>query len=133
MNVFDNSSYQRISYQCEKADIVVFNYLFSENKTSLDEAKQALDRLAQITPHGCKFVVIDRLEYTFRNEVVDIFKSVFDVEIDCQELGGTLDTDEQTSEMGEMLTSTLKRTPRVKFFNSQSYSPTVFWFVVKKE
>ena len=134
-DVLDPASYRNLAVQFKKIDIVVFNYLFSENKTKLEEAQQALEHLAQITRNDCAFVVIDRLENNpqFKNEVVRLFESAFGVEIDLQTLGGTLDRDEQTSEMGEMLTATLKRTPRVKFFTDQRRSPTVFWFVVKRE
>ena len=31
-----------------------------------------------------------------------------------------------------MLSSTLKRTPRVKFFTGKYKDPTVFWFVIKR-
>ena len=135
LNVFDSSSYKRITYQCNKVDIVIFNYLFSENKTTLAEAHQALKRLAQITPDECTFVVIDRLEYNtqFNSEVLNLFESTFGVDIDTHKLGGVLDSDEQISEMGEMLTATLRRKPRVKFFTAQSYSPTVSWFVVMRK
>ena len=114
--------------------MVVFNYLFSENKTRLASARQALEQLAQITSDNCAFVVIDRLEHDprFSDDVVGLFQSAFGVEVTCRQLGGTLDRDEQTSEMGEMLISTLKRTPRVKFFNPIYKDPTVFWFVVKR-
>ena len=134
-DVLDSASYRNLVAQFKKIDIVVFNYLFSENKTKLEEAQQALEHLAQITPNDCAFVVIDRLENNrqFTNEVVRLFESAFGVEIGFQTLGGSLDGDEQTSEMGEMLTATLKRTPRTSFFTNQLRSPTVFWFVVKRE
>ena len=134
LNVLEASSYRSFGYQFKNADIVVFNYLFSENKTRLANVGQALEQLAQITSDDCVFVVIDRLEHDprFSNEVASLFQSAFGVEVTCRRLGGTLDRDEQTSEMGEMLISTLKRTPRVKFFTDIYRDPTVFWFVVKR-
>ena len=134
LDVLNPSSYQKFAYQFKKVDVVVFNYLFSENKTRLASAKPALEQLARITSDECIFVVIDRLErdLRFTNELVDLFASVFGVEINYHKMGGTLDGDEQTSEMGVMFTSTLKRTPRVKFFTDMYKDPTVFWFVVKR-
>ena len=128
LDVLNHSSYENYAFQFGKADIVVFNYLFSENKTRLGGAQQALESLARVTSKNCAFVVIDRLERDerFKNEVVHLFKSAFNVEVVAQTLGGKLDIDEQTSEMGQMLTATLKRTPRVKFFTDLSRHPTVF-------
>ena len=134
LNVLEASSYRSFGYQFKSADIVVFNYLFSENKTRLAGARQALEQLAKFTSDECAFVVIDRLEHDprFTEDVVGLFQSAFGVEVTCRQLGGTLDGDEQTSEMGEMLISTLNRRPRVKFFTDIYRDPTVFWFVVKR-
>lgn len=134
-DVFDPSSYRNHAVQFRKFDVVVFNYLFSENKTKLDQAREAIDKLARVTGNDCVFVVIDRLEHdmSFTNEVVSIFESAFGIEIHCREFGGTLDADEQTSEMGVMLTSILERTPRVKFFTTVYGSPTVFWFAFERK
>ena len=134
LDVLKDSSYRDYAYQFKKADLVVFNYLFSENKTRLEQTLPALQHLARITRPECTFVMIDRLEHdiSFTNRVVECFTSAFGVEVNYSRLGGTLDADEQTSEMGEMLLSTLKRRPRVKFFTDQYRDPTVFWFVIKR-
>ena len=134
LNVLEASVYRSFGYQFKNADMVVFNYLFSENKTRLACARQALEQLAKITSDDCAFVVIDRLEHDprFTDDVVGLFQDAFGVEVTYRKLGGTLDGDEQTSEMGEMLISTLKRTPRVKFFTDIYRDPTVFWFVIKR-
>ena len=109
-----NSNY---TFQFKRADLIVFNYLFSENKTKLDEVQRAIEHLARIASEDCIFVVIDRLENDrqFTDIIVSIFKEALNVEIVVQTENGTLDRDEQTIEMGEMLIDTLKRTPRVKF------------------
>ena len=134
-DVLDSTSYGNFLVQFSKIDIVVFNYLFSENKTKLEEAKLALERLAYITNEDCAFVVIDRLENNprFSTEVASLFESAFGVEVHIQTLAGTLDADEQASEMGTMLTETLQHSPRVKFFTPRRRDPTVFWFVVKRQ
>ena len=134
-DILNLSSYPNHTVQFNKLDIVVFNYIFSENKTKLDQALEALRELAKVTGNECVFVVIDRLERKpqFTADVVGIFESTFGMTIDCYSLGGNLDHDEQTSEMGDMLIHTLKRTPRVKFFTGIFRNPTVFWFVVKRK
>lgn len=134
-DVLDPSSYRYHAVQFNKLDVVVFNYLYSENKTKLEQAREALSELARVTGNECVFVVIDRLERTtpFTNDVMSIFASAFGVDIEYHALGGNLDLDEQTSEMGAMLTNTLKRTPRVKFFSDVNRDPTVFWFVFDRK
>ncbi len=131
MDVLDATSYEPYAYQFGKADIVVFNYLFSENKTRLDDARAAIECLAAKCPPGCVFVVIDRLEHNpaFSDGVCSLFKDVFRVEVAVHTFNGTLDYDEQTSAMGEMLMGVLGR-PRVKFFTDVYRDPTVFWFTV---
>ncbi len=133
-NVLASSSYQDFAFQFTNTDILVFNYLFSENKTKLSEAQQALERLAQITPKDCSVVVIDRLENNqqFTSDVASLFASAFGVQVNVNTLSGTLDGDEQTSEMGQMLLDTFKRRPRIKFFTNLHRNPTVFWFVVNR-
>ena len=51
-DVLDISSYKDYAFIFGKADIVVCNYLFSENKTRLVSAHLAVERLAKLTPHG---------------------------------------------------------------------------------
>ncbi len=133
-DVLDPNSFRNIASYLRRADVVVFNYIFSENKTRLEEAQLALQHLSGMTPADCTFVAIDRLEGIgpFTGDVVRIFESVFDVEIGYETLGGVLDGDEQTSEMGEMLLETLKWRPRVKFFTDMYRDPTVFWLAVRR-
>ena len=95
-DVFDHSQYQSLAGQCRAADLVVFNYLFSENKTRLPEAMMAIEQLANLTSNGCLFIVIDRLEGDrhFNNELVRIFESIFGVDIESRTQGGVIDSDE---------------------------------------
>ena len=134
-DVLDSSSFRNHVVQFKKFNVVVFNYLFSENKTRLGQAREAISELAKVTGHECVFVVIDRLEQnvSFTNEVVSIFESAFEVEIQYHRLSGTLDPDEQTADLGAMLTTAINRNPRVKFFTHPHGPPTVFWFVVKRK
>ena len=114
--------------------MVVFNYLFSKNKTRLEAAQPALEHLAKITNEDCPFVVIDRLgnNPSFSDRVVSLFESEFGVEVHLQTLAGTLDTDEQISDMGDMLREALGY-PRITFRTPLRGDPTVFWFVVKRQ
>lgn len=133
-DVFDSCSYRNHLVQFRKFDVVIFNYLFSENKNNLGQAREAIGELARVIGPECVVAVIDRRELntSFVNDVVSIFESAFGIEIHCRELSGTLDADEQTSEMGAMLTNILKRTPRVKFFTHANRDPTVFWFAFEQ-
>lgn len=134
MDVLDPASYRGYAFQFGKADVVVFNYLFSENKGRLGQARSAVEYLAQATPTGCVFVVIDRLEadQRFKNDVFELFEAVFGNGIPVRTHDGTLDQDEQTSDMGEMLTEMLLR-PRVSFHTDLLRKPTVFWFTIVRQ
>ena len=134
-DVLDSTNYENFLVHFSKIDMVVFNYLFSENKTRLEAAQPALEHLAKITNEDCPFVVIDRLENnpSFSDRVVSLFKSAFGVEVHLQTFAGTLDTDEQVSEMGNMLIESLGYSPRITFRTPLRGDPTVFWFVVKRQ
>ena len=133
LDVLDASSYQNYAFQFRRADIVVCNYLFSENKARLSDAHRAVECLAALTPPGCAFVVIDRRESDpkFQREVVDLFESVFGAEIEVDTYDGTLSPDEDKSDMGETLIQALGY-PRTKFFTDHRREPTVFWLVAKR-
>ncbi len=133
-DVMDGTQFDLIQFQLERADIVVFNYLLSENKSRLATANPALARLRDLCSPGCCFVVIDRLERntTFTNDVVHLFEDVFGLNIQHQMIGGTLDGDEQVNDMGDMLLETLGRFPRVTFRTKLAQHPTVFWFAIRR-
>lgn len=134
-DAFDSSSYRLHSVQFRELDVVVFNYLFSENKTKLDQAREAIRELARVTGRECVFVVIDRLESnpSFTNDVVGIFESAFGKKVDYTTFDGNLDSDEEKSELGDMLLAAIDRTPRLKFHTNVYRDPTVFWFVIKQK
>lgn len=134
LDVLDPSSYQNYGFKFRKADIVVFNYLFSENKSRLDEAHLALEQLVKLTSQECTFVVIDRKENNpkFHEDVIQLFESVLGTEILLDTYNGTIDGDERADDMGQELLTALGY-PRLKFFTSQLREPTVFWFVAKQK
>ena len=124
-------SYKDYAFMFKRADVVVFNYLFSENKNQLEAANEALEYIVGHTNPNCRFVVIDRLEQnsTFKDDVVQLFTGVFQLDIITNEIGGVLDHDEQTSDLGETLIQALGY-PRLTFRIGSMNLPTVFWFVV---
>ncbi len=134
MDVLNVSSYASYAFQFSRADIVVYNYLFSENKPQLEDAEPAIQRLAELTPPGCKFVVIDRLEgdSQFSDDVTELFNSVFDDDIQVTTHNGILAPDEQIEDIGDELLDILGK-PRMTFFRDYMQRiPTVFWFVVER-
>ena len=124
-------SYKDYAFMFKRADVVVFNYLFSENKYQLEAANEALEHIVGHTNPNCRFVVIDRLEQksTFKDDVVQLFTGIFQLDITTNEIDGVLDRDEQTSDLGETLTQALGQ-PRLTFQIGPMKRPTVFWFVV---
>jgi hypothetical protein len=134
LDVLKADSYESYAYQFRGAQIIVFNYLFSENKTHLAEARGAVAQLLSMAPKGCIFVIIDRLENypAFKDEVVGIFTDLFKKEISVRTFNGTLDRDEQASAMGDLFNKVLGN-PRIKFFTDIYRDPTVFWFTVTKD
>ncbi len=134
LDVLKAESYASYAYQFNGSQVVIFNYLFSENKKRLADAKGAVAKLYAMAPKGCVFVVIDRLENDpgFKDGVVAIFKDVFQKDFSVHTFNGTLDRDEQTSAMGDLFKSMLGN-PRIKFFTDGYRSPTVFWFTAVKE
>ena len=134
MDVLDASSYASYAFQFSRADIVVYNYLFSENKSQLGDAEPAIQRLAELTRPGCKFVVIDRLEGDpqFSDDVMELFNSVFDDDIQSTTHNGVLAADEQIEDLGDELLDILGK-PRMTFFRDyEKRIPTVFWFVAER-
>ena len=130
-DVFDPSSYDGLPSKFKNVDIVVCNYLFSENKDNLDDAKRAIPRLSRLVSDGCAFVVIDRLENNtdFVSNVVSIFESVFGP-VKVNEVSGLMDLDEEKSVLGNDLLGRLGN-PRLQF-RTNNGRPTVFWFTVQK-
>ena len=132
-DIFDQSQYQALAGQFKPANLIVFNYIFSENKTRLDEARQAMEELAKLTSDDCLFVVIDRLEGNrqFNDEVAEMFGSVFGKSITYHPIGGSLDTSEDKAELGELLLEKLKW-PRLTYRTGLAGQDSVFWFEVKR-
>ena len=135
MDVLVSSSYLDFELAFRNADIIVFNYLFSEHKANLHsiEVQEALKALATKASPACAFVVIDRLEQASQltEGIVNLFKSTFNVEPDVNTLGGIVDGDEQRLDIGEFIHK-MKRKPRIQFQTVTLHLPTVFWFVIQR-
>ena len=116
----------------KEVDVVVCNYLFSENKNKLGDAAQAIARLSQLVRNGCTFVVIDRLETNpnFVKSVAGVFEPVFG-QVDVNRVAGLMDLDEDKSVFGNELLERLGN-PRIQFRTPFGGQPTVFWFAVQK-
>ena len=132
-DVFDPSSYEGFPSMFNDADIVVCNYLFSENPENLNDAKRAIFRLNQLVSDGCTFVVIDRHENKtgFVDNVTSIFESGFGP-VNVSAFDGIMDHDEQSSAFGEELLSSLGY-PRVNFRVFGNGLPRVFRITAQKQ
>lgn len=131
-DVFDPRSYQDYAFQFSKTDLVVCNYLFSENKTKLEEARLAINHLMEATKPGCLFVVIDRLEQrtSFRSDIINLFKDACGNEINPRTFHGVLDWDEQENVIDEDILNALGRL-RLKF--DARGIPKVFGFTAVRK
>lgn len=130
-DVLEASSYENYPSYFGQADLVVCNYLFSENKTKVVESREMWNTLRQVTPNDCVYVVIDRNESNpqFVNTVRELFESVFGKSVEVNYFNRALDSSEEANDLGQELLSTLKF-PRLKF--SLNGRPTAFWFTVKQ-
>jgi hypothetical protein len=131
MDVVEASSYKSYAWLFEKTDLVIFNYLLSENKVRLPIFANALDELILRTPSGCYFAVIDRLEHTttFRQDVINIFSQSGLKIHECFEFDGVM-SDYETP-LGDYPTR-FKSHPRKWFRTPDKKYPTVFSFVAQK-
>lgn len=131
IDVMNADSYNQYQEMFSETDIIVFNYIFSENKTTLDKARDVVKHLCCVAPAHCIFVVIDRLEVntSFLNDVKSMFGEIFDKEITHSTIGGCIDFDESTDSFGDLLSHL--GYPRLKFKNADG-TPTVFWFTVSR-
>jgi hypothetical protein len=134
MDVLDKSSYKHYAFKFKSADIIVFNYLFSENKTRLSDAQAVLEHFAKVTPDGCQFVTIDRLERnsTFTDDLIEIFVNAGFAKPKSFTYDNSMDGDEQAAAVyGKDLIKKLGH-PRVAFFTKLAHYPTVFRLVTHR-
>ncbi|MBK6687923.1 MAG: hypothetical protein IPG45_25845 [Deltaproteobacteria bacterium] len=131
MDVCDPTSYKSYAYHFSTVDIVVFNYLFSENKTRLAAAAEAARHLLNSSPVGALFLFIDRHEAD--GQLTEAVRAMIPTTPPCTAnlFGGTIDRDEDRKAMGDMLMGALGN-PRVKFFTDNYRDPTAFWTAIRR-
>ena len=130
-DVLDHDSYKNYSSYFRRADIIVLNYLLSENKTRLDDTvRNTLNYLSASISDDCTILVIDRLENDgrFQRDVTDVLQSVFGDGVVTHPMAGRLDRDEDMKVLKGLLGFKLERTPRENFRTPLMRNPTVFWF-----
>lgn len=135
MDVMNAASYQNYGFAFGAVDIIVMNYLLSENKTRLAAFHPALQFMVSRATAGTLLVFIDRKEYapgtTFLPNIRWLTQNSGLEVIEEIEFGKTLDRDEQASDLDDYLDK-FKRLPRVKFWDSWQRRPTAFAIICRK-
>jgi hypothetical protein len=131
MDAVNPQSYTDYAWLFERVDIIIFNYLISENKVRLNEFEQTLSLMTQKVKEGCIFVVIDRLERqtSFREDMTELFKRSDLETLDELKISGVMDDNE--SALGDY-PERFNWRPRRWFRTRQAHHPTVFALVAKK-
>ncbi len=129
LDVFDEASWSSFNAAFDGADIVVLNYVLSENKVKLEGLARMVKKLRKAIPSGCLVLVIDRAEGD--GLLTEAIQSSFDGEFGAN-LGamfgyGTIG--ESADEMGAELKEALG-TPRLVL--SREGRPNTFWMVWMK-
>lgn len=131
-DVFNHSSYQDYAFLFRNVDVVICNYVFSENKTKLNEAQQVIEHLVGIAKPECLFIVIDRLEQNtnFKTDIVNLFETACNADITLTTFDEALDSDEQKEVINPLIIEILGQ-PRLRFFMPGSRLPGAFGFATK--
>ena len=133
INVVDPASYKSYAWLFEKANLMVFNYLISENKISMPSFVGALSEMVRRAPVGCYFIVIDNLERkpAFRQNVKNALKKSGLINLEEFEIGDKMSDNEAVlKEYVDRFNSRPRRWFRV-CINGEKY-PTVFAVVAQK-
>jgi hypothetical protein len=102
VDVFNKESYAHYDTLFSDADIVVFNYIFSENQIVLEQAEHAVRHIWDRVPAGCVFVIIDRNEQKLRRPLTQMLHPIFGQEPTMSEMKGSLDSDERKEDYGDL-------------------------------
>lgn len=136
MNVVDKKSYSGMAWRFENIDLVVFNYLISENLSHLPKVEGMLRELASCSSDDAVFMFIDRREHTERiNTWLKSNLASCDLELaDGPELlGDSIDGDEQVSPHLGDYPDAFKQWPRLKFFNPGNRGATAFCMSARRK
>lgn len=131
IDVVDPASYKSYAWLFEKANLMVFNYLISENKISLANFVGALSEMVRKAPIGCHFIVIDNLERksAFRRNVKNALEKSGLNNSEEFEIGDKMSDNEAV--LREYV-QRFNNHPRQKFRRGEKDYPTVFAIVAQK-
>jgi hypothetical protein len=133
MDISDPAAFEPYGALFGEQDVIIFNYILSENKVRLDVFKQTLSRLIAMAKPGTVFVFIDRIEYSgskFVPETEAMIAASGLAEIERQNWGGAMSDSE--SELAEYIARFGKRRPRRWFRTFIGHRPTAFSIVAVK-
>lgn len=137
IDVVDPRSYEKYAWHFRKTNLIIFNYLLSENKKDLNFFPKVLTELMNRTPKGCYFIVIDRLEQqTSFNQNVQGFIEQSGLNICDNIIIGNTAQDCVMTDKEIVLEEYIKRfgnqRPRRWFRTEKGKIPTVFAIVAQK-
>lgn len=133
MDVTDPNEFDNYAELFGEQDILVFNYLLSENKVRFTEFNATLAKLLSLAKPGARFVFIDRIEYSGGSTFADDVESM----VRASGLAGVERTNHNgcMAESDDELASYIPRfgrRPRRWFRTVQSRWPTAFSVVGTK-
>lgn len=134
VDVTRREDYKNYAYLFTKVDLVVCNYLVSENQERLEEFAEALGHIVAESPRGAMFVVIDRWERkesTFRTDVEEMFEDCGLSDVHVSEFGPPWVIEDEESDLGPY-PKRFNRRPRRWFKPYGVRKATVFALVGKK-
>jgi hypothetical protein len=135
MDITKADSYLSYAWLFDKADLIVFNYVISENLSKLDELAGALTVIGTKANAGASFVFIDRKEYSGRinNWLVKVLPDTgFAIEDGPAFEDGCLSREDQVDrDLGEY-PRLIGQRPRCKFFTDGYREPTAFFIGARK-
>ena len=138
LDAMDASSFSPYASAFDEVDIVVVNYLLSENKTRLADFHKALMAMVQRSRSTTVFLFLDRQEQKddgkFQKEVLWVVQNSGLNYLANLTWNRAIDRDERAANLGAYL-SKFPRHPRVKFFvetQDRTRLPTAFAIVAQK-
>lgn len=135
MDVTDPTNYTDYPSMFRRLNLVVYNYLLSENQVRLENFSAALVDTVRRVPSGCIFAFIDRLEYDTvsqfsRTDVRSLINTSGLQILEEGELAGVV-TDSE-SVLDEYRQRFSQRRPRRWYRTPNGRRPTVFTIIAQK-
>jgi|GEM_PF-1342624 len=137
LDITKKKSYSDFAWLLKTMDLVIFNYVISENLESLDDIAAALKLIAKKSDDDAALVFVDRKEYS--NRINDWLLTVLPsagfmlTESPIFEKG-TLDSEDQVDKHLGDYPKKIGQTPRTKFWRQtpQGRIPTAFYLAAQK-